>query len=284
MEERFEQLLREIQSIKQIVLETKESLPSQIHRVSQLEEKYNVLSNQVQDVTEENVNLKWQIERMEQYSRKNNMIINGVPFMTDENVREIVKEIAAKLKVDIKNEDIAAAHRLSAKSEIPPIIVKFVNQETKPKMIVASKKMKIDGNVLNYRPAFPIYCNEHLSRRVKQILAAAKKLQSAGYLKYVWIRNGEVKVREADDTAAVTIYRLSQLGYNEAETIHNMQNQSEKKTDKRMFSNNVNYKSNKRRMKQHSRDNKDVGSGLKYYKPKKFQIKLRNFRYVSRNK
>ncbi len=75
---------------------------------------------------------------------------------TDENVREIVKETAIKLNVEIKNEDIAAAYRLPAKSEIPLIIVKFVHQETKPKMIGASKKHENQWEHIKLEARFPL--------------------------------------------------------------------------------------------------------------------------------
>ncbi len=118
-------------------------------------------------------------------TRRNNLIINGVPKTKDENVRALVRDIANKLKVEISNNDIAAAHRLATNQEIPPIIVKFIKHEVKSNIIVASKKMKLNGATLKYQPPLPIYCGEHLTQKTKQELVAAKNLRHNGIVKYV---------------------------------------------------------------------------------------------------
>ncbi len=53
------------------------------------------------------------------------MIINGIPYQRNENIRSTMKDLAETLKVEIKEFDIVAAHRLPSKTEVAPIIVKF---------------------------------------------------------------------------------------------------------------------------------------------------------------
>ncbi len=110
-----------------------------------------------------------------------------------EDVRKIVKELGQKLQVDIQDSDMAAAHRLPAKTNNPPLIVKFIKYEMKPSIVTASKKIKLKGGSLKYTPALPIYCSAHLTQKVKTILSAAKKLCQEGIVKYVYMRDGNSK-------------------------------------------------------------------------------------------
>ncbi len=163
------------------------------------------------NIKEENIDMKIRLEKLEQYSRRNNLHISGIPLKENEKVKELVKNLGAKMQVPIKNLDIVAAHRLPTKSSAPPIIVRFTNRDTKTEMINASRKMKLNGEEFNYSPALPIYCEERLTQYTQNLLTTAKKLRQEGYIKYVRVREGIVRVRVEDSSPAIKIEHLSQL-------------------------------------------------------------------------
>ncbi|KAK3108411.1 hypothetical protein FSP39_007416 [Pinctada imbricata] len=94
----------------------------------------------------------------EQYSRKNNVkILNWTepektPRRTDnanektkgENLRqELIKILKEKVKVSVEPQEIFGIHRIPGKKDHPrPVIVKFVNTETKVKVMRQRKALK----------------------------------------------------------------------------------------------------------------------------------------------
>ncbi len=119
---------------------------------------------------------------MEQYGRKNNVLIREIPRTQGENVRRIIKTLGEKLEIKINETEVAAAHRLPVKwdTEIPPIIVKFLNHEIKPDIIAASKRKRLNTNHLGYNVPSRIFCDEHLTQLNKQIFLVAKE----GFVRY----------------------------------------------------------------------------------------------------
>lgn len=98
-------------------------------------------TKEVHELRNENMYLKNRITELEervedgeQYSKKNNVIISGVPVQPNEDASEIVKKIASKCEIQIKEWDIVAAHRLQPrKNGDIPIIVKFHTKSRRKK-------------------------------------------------------------------------------------------------------------------------------------------------------
>ncbi len=122
MEQKIDEVLKEHKSMKgEFSGSNKQSL---FPRTQSLEEK-------MEQYGDENRQMKEKLDELEQYSGKSNLIINGISFKKDENLREIVKNVAEKLKVTVNEYYIAVAHHLLARKGIPPIIAKFNNRKKK---------------------------------------------------------------------------------------------------------------------------------------------------------
>ncbi len=210
---------------------------------------------------------------------RNNLIINGVPKTKDENVRALVRDIADKLKVEISNDDTAAARRLATNQEISQIIVKFVKHEVKPNIIVASKKMKLNGAALKYQPPLPIYCGELLIQKTKQELAAAKNLHHNGIVKYVRTKNGMVRVRVSEDSPAITIRDMSGLEET-AEIGNNKQERLYLENDWMQCPKATNNKQKKRMAEQRSPGSTTNSSAENQNPKKKIQDVLEKYRFT----
>lgn len=108
---------------------------------------------------------------MEQHSR-HNVIIDEVPAKEDENVESPVKEVASKLKVDIPDYGLIAAHRLPREAQVPAIIVKLYSRKTEAKLIKDSKTILIclNDKRLNWTPGLLIFCDKHLTQCAENLL------------------------------------------------------------------------------------------------------------------
>lgn len=79
--------------------------------------------------------------------------------METENISLVVNDLVKNFEINTdNNNDTAAAHRLPAKTKVSFIIVKFI-KSVKSLMIMAFKKMKINGSCLNYKKAVLVYCD-----------------------------------------------------------------------------------------------------------------------------
>lgn len=73
------------------------------------------------------------INELEQYSRKNNVVISGMPEHESESPTGLVIELGRILDVDIRLNDIDAAHRFGRTNNgrSRPILVRFVTRVTR---------------------------------------------------------------------------------------------------------------------------------------------------------
>lgn len=84
------------------------------------------------------------IRSLEQYTRKSNVEISGVPLTANENVAAIIKDVEVVLEVDIQENQIAAAHRISSFSQDrnPSIEVQFVTRSIRDTLLMRYREKK----------------------------------------------------------------------------------------------------------------------------------------------
>lgn len=75
----------------------------------------------------------------------------------------------------------------------------------------ARKKNIKTTDFLRSAPTAPVFINEHLTAKNKNILYEAKKVKKERGFKYVWVRNAKIFVRKNDNTIAMHIRSLSDL-------------------------------------------------------------------------
>ncbi len=223
-EEKMNKLLDDIASIKK----STEDVPIIKETVSQMKESLDGLSERVKMLQTENTNLKKKLEQLEieneilgerldlleQHTRKNNLIINGLPLTPREDLREIIGKLGEEVEVEIKNSDICAVHRLPSRSGVPAIVAQLNNRDTKNDLIRAVKKKRPTTNKLgltNSGNDLPIFCEEQLTQKMKSILIRAKQMRKEGIFQFVWVKDGNIFVREMAESKAYKITEMSQL-------------------------------------------------------------------------
>ena len=140
-------------------------------------------------------------DNLEQYGRRQNFEFVGIPYEKNETLNQIVSDLAEKIGVPIKDEDISIAHRLkasqNAKPEKPPnVIVRFTNQRIRNKIYQSRSAAKSINN-------FPVqqmtrfFINENLTNEKKELFWQTKqRARELGY-HYIWTNNGKIYIRKS---------------------------------------------------------------------------------------
>lgn len=168
-------------------------------------EKYGVETRtEVELLKQENEDLFCRMNEIEQYSRKRNVIINDIPFKEGENIKEEVQRFTSEIKIELKDYEINAIHRLPSKKEHPPILVCLNSLEKKNELIEWSKQnSKKQGT--NKKP---IFISEHLTKYNGELLREAKQRED---IKYAWVKNGRILIRRNEESGIEELRSRQQL-------------------------------------------------------------------------
>ena len=171
----------------------------------------------------ENEELFCRMNEMEQYSRKRNIVISGIPFEEEENTKAVVQKFASGIRIELKDYEINAVHRLSTKKEHTPIIVCLNNLEKKEELIEWSKR----NNKKQGANKKPIFISEHLTRFNGELLREAKQRED---VKYAWVKNGRILIKRSEESKVEELRSFQQLEEADAE-LRSLQQQEEAAVD-----------------------------------------------------
>ena len=112
------------------------------------------LRKKVNDLEERILDVENDINQTDNYIRRNNIEIHGIPVnVKDEKLEETVINIAKKVDVDLKSDDIEACHRLRrhTNSRLNPVVVRFVNRKFCERLHAEKTKLKgMDFNDIGF--------------------------------------------------------------------------------------------------------------------------------------
>ncbi|XP_059046168.1 uncharacterized protein LOC131841839 [Achroia grisella] len=161
-------------------------------------------------------NSQRELEILEQNALCNELEIVGIPESGGEDLMSTIITTSNKLGVDLKETDVCHVTRVGARlaqtsssvKEIKarPILVKMVRRAKKEEIIKASKahkKLTTEG-IKDGLPK-PVYINERLTRKNKQLFREAR-LRSRKYnFQFCWVRNGFIYIRQCEKKPAFRI-------------------------------------------------------------------------------
>lgn len=188
----------------------------------QAEEIKNYMS-MLEDLRQQNVNLnkkvkdlEFRLEEAEQYTRSNNIEIQGIPEVGNEDVYETVKKVCRALDVNVDRDNIDVCHRLNKPrdSKWPAtIIARFVRREVKSEVLAKRRvKRNFSTQHLGYEgAAVPIYINENLSPVKRKLYKAAREIKKSKNFTFLWVRNGNILMRENQGSPVVRITSMEDL-------------------------------------------------------------------------
>jgi hypothetical protein len=204
----IEEIRKDIHSsLKDFREEIKEELKS-------LTETIRVLKINCAEKDEDIATITTKLNQLDQYSRNRNFEIDNIEKRDEEDIEEILINLAEKLHINLKREDIDAAHRLpTRKDQGPPkIIVQLTSRKKRDEFVSARRqtaaitsKQLVGGNI-NSR----IYVNENLCPFYRELLWKTKTLAKAAGFKFIWFSRGKIIVKENE--IAKKIYRVFDFG------------------------------------------------------------------------
>lgn len=183
-------------------------------QVQKIDPLYNMFSKLKTDIDEntkkltdlhhENRVLKNRVMAIEQRERLDNLEISGLPTSPNETVKDICMKIAHIIDMKLDVNDILACHRVPTRVEGKPpnIIVHLRDRALRANFIrtyklFTKKNHKLLANAIH--PTLgnqPIYVNEHLCPAMKLLRAEVKRKALAKDFNFVWIDEGQIKVRK----------------------------------------------------------------------------------------
>ncbi len=166
------------------------------------------------------------VDDLEQYGRRNMVETSGIPGRTKENWKQLVLELALKIGIELKAENIETCHRILPKQEAP-INAKVMSR--KDALSLLSKAAKSNARRISIAdlgfelPATScqnptinvstgkVFINESLTSRNKNLLRVAKIKKRELDYKFVWSRNGAIYMRRNENAPVKKIEFLDNL-------------------------------------------------------------------------
>lgn len=155
--------------------------------------------------------------RQDKVGRSANLVVVGVKYGVEEGINVphlVVPKVEKVLKhvcPNLKRSDIVIK-LANTRKENCPVIVEFKNKDDKKAFLEERKnKGKITAaNCGLQGENTAIYFNEDLSPEERSLFRKARELKEKGF-KYVWAKNGNVLVRQSDDSAIIRIKKESDV-------------------------------------------------------------------------
>lgn len=188
-----------IEGFKEVIKELKTD-------VTTLKQEQRQTRKDCLDLKQELSETRKELIELKQYSRRSNIEIKGIPLTPTESLDELITNIGAKLHTKITSQDIDAIHRVPSKDKAKPnIIVRFISQSVRDRVLQAAKKLRLTTAAIGFTVNEPVYINEHLCMENKILLGKALQLKREKKWKFTWTSRGKVLMRKADNSKVVQI-------------------------------------------------------------------------------
>lgn len=171
------------------------------------------LQEQISTLQKENSKLRREVDELEMYSRRDCIRVAGISEdRTDTD--DVILDIADKLKIPMKREEIAVSHRVGPKRSDKPrqIIARITNYELRHRMLKSSKHLRKITGMEN------VAVNQDLTKTRNKLSYDARKLVKSGKAKSSFVWDGKIFVIDYSDKKhkilcpADMIELLTQLG------------------------------------------------------------------------
>ena len=175
-------------------------------------------SNQIKSIQIDSQKLILKINDLENVSRMANVEIHGVPMHQNENLDRMVMSLLKIVDPTIVQNDIKESFRIKrfmTEEKNPnkgtPILVKFMS--TNKRLDILKNKRKLAG--FNFKDigvdTQRVFINENLTSYAKNLFYQANLLKKNHGWKYIWTRNGNIKLRHHDDSPVISIRDTADL-------------------------------------------------------------------------
>lgn len=140
--------------------------------------------------------------------------IVGVPEEPQEKLELIFENVLKNIKMEKKEINIKSISRAKyGKKGCRNIIIKLQNKEQRDLILKNGKsnKKSLTLNNVNFSQNNPYYINECLPKAKKDLLKDVKTLKNKLEIKYIWVSNGDIKIRKHEKDKVKVIKSLKDL-------------------------------------------------------------------------
>lgn len=178
-----------------------------------LRDENQSLKSKCELLTAQVTGAEYRIRDCEQYSRNANVEIKGVPICQEESLPELMAKIGDKIGEPISASDIEICHRVPVPKNASQqnIVVQFARRTKRDVFFDKARKSKIIGTDLGFDGANPVFVNEHLCPELKRLLGQAVSRKREVGWRFVWVRNGHILARRAENTPVLRIAHASDV-------------------------------------------------------------------------
>ena len=123
---------------------------------------------------------------------------------TEEDLLEKIYEVGRSLGVELIQEDLSIAHRLTKpnKNGIRPVVAEITIRMKKNRLVRNSKSRKLQNGIAVYN---------HSTSRTYELFDQARELRNEGLVKFVWESDCKILVRKDENSPAIRITNEFQL-------------------------------------------------------------------------
>lgn len=152
------------------------------------------LKDQISTLEKENLELRREIDELEMYSRRYCVRV-AVVSEDRTDTDDVILDIANKLDIPIKREEITVSHRVGPKNNDRPrqIIARITNYELRHRLLKSSKQLRKIAGMEN------IAVNQDLTKTRIKLAYEARKLVKAGRAKSSFVWDGKIFVIDHGD-------------------------------------------------------------------------------------
>lgn len=172
----------------------------------------SILRSTVQTLEQRLNQVKDELNDTNQYLRRECLEIQGIPVPKDdkhEDTNAIVIKLGKLMGLDLNEDDISTSHRLPANKKSkthPKIIAKFVRRDVREKFYRARTKLKtFTTKDLDYSMENPIYINESLTEKNKELFRDCLKAKKDLNYSFIWTNYGKIYMRKSASSESIHI-------------------------------------------------------------------------------
>ncbi|XP_039278683.1 uncharacterized protein LOC120350206 [Nilaparvata lugens] len=232
----MKEITKEMKKTNENVSELKKSVEFFSAKIDEYNKEPGEYKSDHSTLKKENEILKTKLSEMEkeltelqQYGRLKKLEIHGIPVTKNENIEEIIGKTAKVLNIGNNDErlGIEAAHRLPTrdKKKIPSIIVAFSSRKTRDNWIMNykayQKEMRQNDphvfkglrttHINKNLEDGPVYINENLTPRLRQIFNETRLAAKKNNFKFTWIKTGKIFVKKNEASRTIRIHNIQSL-------------------------------------------------------------------------
>ena len=178
----------------------------------------------IDNVSKMEVTLATKVDDLEQYSRRSCLRIAGIEEKENEDTSELVLELADRLNIDVRPEDIEVSHRVgpirrrqnanvdgaddlemmveSQPSKSREIIIRFRNRNARLALL--------KGRAVLRKKREKTYINEDLTQARKALAFQCRQLKRDNKIQKTWVYNGNINITD-NNGKNVKISHISEL-------------------------------------------------------------------------